>query len=142
MSNQSASQPLPPLPPIPESETLFCALIERLGERAENFRVSTEEVDDELLILFAQQIALILRELPGAVAARDEMEVRRHAHSLAGMGGTIGAPCISVVGEELSHTVKKRQWDKVEALLRQLQVWGAKLQPFLERGQLLNIGEA
>ncbi len=117
--------PSPALAPVSatDTKTLFLPLIPDLERRAAPFCVGSGEMDAEILALFAEQMGEIIRELPVAVRAANEMEVRRHAHSLTGMGGTVGEPEISVVGEELSGAAKAGDFARCGRLAAALQQW-------------------
>ena len=71
-----------PLPtkvsPVTDTKELFVALIPDLDRRAAPFRVGPGEMDKEIMALFGAQMAEIIRDLPGAVRAANETEVRRH----------------------------------------------------------------
>jgi len=108
---------------VPDARMLFTSLIPDLDRRATPFRIDATEMDNEILDLFGQQMAEILRALPVAVRTANETEVRRHAHSLTGMGGTVGEPEISVVGEELSAAAKAGDYARCTRLTSALQQW-------------------
>jgi CheY-like chemotaxis protein/anti-sigma regulatory factor (Ser/Thr protein kinase) len=103
--------------------TLFLDLIPDLAERAEAFRVSGEFVDDAVMAAFERQMASIRTSLKSALDAADEAGIRRHAHSLQGMGGTAGTPEISVIGEELGRSAKAGDFARCTALALRLEDW-------------------
>jgi CheY-like chemotaxis protein len=109
--------------PAPDTNALFTALIPDLVRRSAPFRVGPGEMDAEILALFSAQMAEIIRDLPAAVRAANEAEVRRFAHSLTGMGGTVGEAEISVVGEELSAAAKAGDFARCGRLVGALQQW-------------------
>ena len=111
------------VPAVADAKSLFTPLIPDLARRIAPFRVGAPEMDDEILGMFSQQMAEMVRELPAAVRAANETEVRRHAHSLTGMGGTVGEPEISVVGEELSSAAKSGDYARCARLVAALQQW-------------------
>ena len=111
------------VPPAADARTLFAPLIPDLARRTGTFCVNPMELDPEILELFGQQVEEIVHELPAAVRAANETEVRRHAHSLTGMGGTVGEPEISVVGEELSAAAKAGDFARCGQLVAALQQW-------------------
>ena len=115
------------------ANTLFTALIPDLDRRAAPFRVGPSEMDEEILALFSTQMAEIIRDLPAAVRAANETEVRRFAHSLTGMGGTVGEAEISVVGEELSAAAKAGDFARCGRLVAALQQWIAAFQARLRK---------
>ena len=113
----------PAPPPLPSAEAVFAPLIPELRRLADGYRVNTSEVDAELLDLFIQHLRLVAAALAQAVAARDGKGVRQGAHSLQGMGGTIGAPELSVVGVELSAAVRREDFDRCAGLLTAIREW-------------------
>ena len=115
------------------ANSLFTALIPDLDRRAAPFRVGPGEMDEEILALFSTQMAEIIRDLPAAVRAANETEVRRFAHSLTGMGGTVGEAEISVVGEELSAAAKAGDFARCGRLVAALQTWIAAFQAKLRK---------
>ena len=102
---------------------LFAPLIPDLRRLAEAYRVDTCEVDAELRVLFLQQMQVAVTALAKAVAIRDGDGVRQSAHSLRGMGGTIGAPEISVVGVELSAASRRDDFERCACLLVATREW-------------------
>ncbi|MCX7010804.1 MAG: response regulator [Kiritimatiellaeota bacterium] len=106
-----------------DTKGLFANLIPDLDYRAAAFRVGSGEMDKEIMALFGAQMAEIIRDLPSAVWAANEIAVRRHAHSLTGMGGTVGEAEISVVGEELSVAAKAGDFARCGRLVAALQQW-------------------
>jgi PAS domain S-box-containing protein len=126
LREQGSARPEAPAlvpPPVTDTKALFISLIPDLERRAAPFYIGPGEMDAEILALFSEQMGEIIRELPIAVRAANEMEVRRHAHSLTGMGGTVGEPEISVVGEELSAAAKAGDFARCGRLVAALQQW-------------------
>jgi len=119
--------------PAPDANSLFTALIPDLVRRAAPFHVGPGEMDAEILELFSAQMAELIRDLPAAVRAANETEVRRCAHSLTGMGGTVGEAEISVVGEELSAAAKAGDFARCGRLVTALQQWIAAFQARLRQ---------
>ena len=108
---------------IAPAEPFFAPLIPGLRRLANAYRVSTSEVDAEILDLFVEQLKLVVAALAAAVADRDWNGVRMCAHSLQGMGGTVGAPEISVAGVELSAAAKREEFERCARLLAAIQEW-------------------
>ena len=129
MGPTEASTPLPPA----EVRELFAALIPDLERRVAPFHVGPGEMDAEILALFGAQMAEIVRDLPSAIRAANETEVRRFAHSLTGMGGTVGEAEISVVGEELSSAAKAGDFARCGRLAAALQQWLGAFQQRLQK---------
>ncbi len=101
----------------------FLDLIPDVDLRAQKFRTSWDVADEEILSVFAEQMRLIIRALHGAVEENDADRIRRQAHSLHGIGGTVGFPEISVVGEELSILAKRGDFERCRHLIERLARW-------------------
>jgi HPt (histidine-containing phosphotransfer) domain-containing protein len=125
-TDNPASRPPWPLAP---AEPLFAPLIPGLQHLADAYRVSLDEVDDEILQLFLAQLHQVVPALSQAVVARDEPMIRQAAHSLQGMGGTIGVPELSVVGMELSAAACRADFPRCQALLQALLHWLRQTNP-------------
>ena len=118
--------PQPPGSSIPGQNlgtAYFLDLIPDMVLRAETFRTSWDITDEELMRVFAEQMRLTIHALYGAVENNDADRIRRQAHSLQGMGGTAGAPEISVVGEELSRLAKQGDLERCRHLITRLERW-------------------
>jgi HPt (histidine-containing phosphotransfer) domain-containing protein len=109
--------------PLAPAAPIFAPLIPGLQHLAESYRVNMDEVDDEILQLFLAQLHQVVPALSQAVAARDEQKIRQAAHSLLGMGGTIGVPELSVVGLELGAAARRADFARCQALLQALLPW-------------------
>lgn len=109
----------------------FGELIPNLAARAQEFCTSADAVDAETLRLFAEQMRMAIRALHQALAAGDVAGIRHQAHSLHGMGGSAGAPEISVVGEELSHCAKRGDLARCADLAARLERWQSDWAPTL-----------
>lgn len=96
-----------------------------LDTRSEGFVTDLNVVDEELLDLFVEEINRAVQGLIETVERQDEMGIREHAHTLQGMGGTVGAPEISVLGEELSARARVGDFAKCRHLLAAFQGWRA-----------------
>lgn len=101
----------------------FLEIIPELAARAKTFRTSSKNVNANILRVFAEQMRLTIRALKEAIEAGHEDDIRRQAHSLQGMGGTVGVPEISVVGEELSLLAKRGELDRCRELAIRLDRW-------------------
>jgi len=108
-----------------ESRTreMFQGMITDLDARSRPYSVDSSEVDEELMTLFQEHIRGIVSPLLSAISERSEMDIRREAHSLLGMGGTIGVPTLSVVAEELSAGAKRGDYSRCRELAERLQEW-------------------
>lgn len=98
-------------------------LIPDLAARSEAYRTDFGGMDDTLFLAFLQQIDLAAQGIGEAIAQADEQEVRRHAHTLQGMGGTVGLPEISVLGDVLSTAARAGDFVRCRGLLQALLGW-------------------
>lgn len=101
----------------------FLPLIPDLAARSEAYRTDFGGMDDALLQAFLQQIDLAAQGIRGAITQADEQAVRRHAHTLQGMGGTVGLPEISVLGDVLGTAARAGDFARCRALLQALIGW-------------------
>jgi len=85
---------------VPGNGGWVADLIPGLDGRLAQFLVDTDEVDDELVEVFIEELQRLTDELKAGMAGNDSEMVRMAAHSIKGMGGTIGLPEISVLGLE------------------------------------------
>ncbi len=103
-------------------------LIPDLESRKSQFVVDTEDVDDELIEVFIEEIRRLTNELREGLSQKDLDAVRGAAHSIKGMGGTIGLPEISVLGLEVELMAKDDRLDEavpiVEALVKWMETLG------------------
>lgn len=114
------------MPAFPEralAQKWFAEQIPDLVERSAGFMTDLNVVDDELLALFVEEIDRAVQGLIVTVEAQDVAGIREHAHTLQGMGGTVGAPEISVLGEELSARAREGNFSKCRHLLAAFQGW-------------------
>jgi len=94
-----------------------------LEGRAALFLTDLNVVDEELLELFATEIDGAVTGLFTAVDEKDVAAIREYAHTLQGMGGTVGAPEISVLGDELSLRARAADFSRCRHLLAAFQGW-------------------
>jgi hypothetical protein len=110
-----------------DAGAMFKDLIPAVSERAADYRVSLDVIDEEIFGLFAEQVLKIADPLAAACARGDESAVRAKGHSLEGMGGTVGFPEVSVVGAELSRAAKAHDWARCAGLAERLIRWSRTL---------------
>jgi len=111
------------LPATSLAATWFGDLVDQLEKQAESYQTDLDIMDPEVLELFAEEIREAVAGLQLSVDQRDEQAVRRYAHTLQGMGGTAGAPEISVVGRELSDAAKQNDFERIATFTRALEGW-------------------
>jgi PAS domain S-box-containing protein len=74
--------------------------LERLGLEFETLR--------RMLVRFGDDLSAMLDALRGAVAAQDSAAVARHAHTLAGASGNLGADALRAAAKTLEHAARER----------------------------------
>jgi HPt (histidine-containing phosphotransfer) domain-containing protein len=102
-------------------------LIPGLASRTDQFVVDTDEVDDELVEVFVEEICRLTADLQEGLAKSDREMVRMAAHSIKGMGGTLGLPEISVLGLEIENMAKDDRLPDAQPLVDALARWMATL---------------
>jgi HPt (histidine-containing phosphotransfer) domain-containing protein len=105
------------------AKLIFHEVIADLATRSLEDTRDTSEMDEELLAIFDDYVRTIIPELLLAVTGRRESDIRTHAHSLTGMGGTVGVPTLSVVGRELGAAAKRGDYGHCRVLAEGLNTW-------------------
>jgi len=108
---------------IPRNVDWIAELVPDLSAKAEPFRVDTDEVDDELIEVFIDEIKRLVGELQEGLAANDPELVRMASHSVKGMGGTIGLPEVSVLGLEIENLAKEDRVPDADEMINGLAKW-------------------
>lgn len=108
---------------IPGNTEWIAELIPELEARKGQFVVDTDEVDDELIEVFIEELVRLSGELQQGHETNDMDMVRMAAHSIKGMGGTIGLPELSVLGLEIENTAKEDRLSDAGPLVDGLAVW-------------------
>ncbi|QBG46274.1 Hpt domain-containing protein [Verrucomicrobia bacterium S94] len=98
-------------------------LIPDLEVRKNQFVVDTDEVDDELIEVFVDELHRLSNELKEGLSSENAEMVRIAAHSIKGMGGTIGLPEISVLGLEVENCAKEERLSDARRLVTALGDW-------------------
>jgi len=91
--------------------------------RCEAYQSSIDEIDEEIMGLFVEQMALRLETLEEAVPAREYGAIKRAAHSIKGMGGTVGYAEASVVAEELEFAAAQEDAVRCARNVQRLGQW-------------------
>lgn len=108
---------------IPENTEWVAELIPGLEAKKGPYLVETDEVDDELIEVFIAELKRLSGELSEGLASDDLAMVRMAAHSIKGMGGTIGLPEISVLGLEVENCAKEERLPDAAPLVAGLAEW-------------------
>ncbi len=91
--------------------------------RVEQYIVDTEDVDDELIEVFIEELRRLSVELVQGLETSDDEMVRAAAHSIKGMGGTIGLPEISVLGFDVEAMAKEDRLVDAKPMVDALVSW-------------------
>lgn len=102
-------------------------LIPDVEAKVAPFTVDTDEVDDELVDVFVDEIRRLSGELQDGIDQGNGDMVRMASHSIKGMGGTMGLPEISVLGLEIEDMAKDDRLADAKPLVDALAEWMATL---------------
>ena len=108
---------------LPDNVEWVAGLIPELEARKVQFVVDTDEVDDELIEVFIDELRRLTNELVQGLNENDLGLIRSAAHSIKGMGGTIGLPEISVLGLEIENTAKEERIEDGRPFIEALAHW-------------------
>jgi HPt (histidine-containing phosphotransfer) domain-containing protein len=108
---------------VPGNVDWVAELIPNVADQLDPYVVATDEVDDELVGVFIDEIRRLTAELQEGVRAADTEMIRMAAHSIKGMGGTIGLPEISVLGLEIEKRAKANRPQEAGPLVDALAEW-------------------
>ena len=108
---------------IPGNTEWVAELVPDLDAKKGPFLVDTDEVDDELIEVFIDELRRLTGELQEGLSGSDVEMVRMAAHSIKGMGGTIGLPEISVLGLEVENCAKEDRMSDARPLVDALVGW-------------------
>jgi HPt (histidine-containing phosphotransfer) domain-containing protein len=100
-------------------------LIPDLDGRISQFEVETFEMDDELIAAFCEELERMTGDLQTGLDTPDNELIRVAAHSIKGMGGTMGLPEISVLAQEIELTLRGGQMERCAALCKALINWSS-----------------
>lgn len=105
------------------SRDLLADVIPGLSDLVVEYRVDADLLDEDLYRMFCEQLQQSLSGMRAAVTGADEMTMRRYAHSLEGMGGTMGFPEISVAAVCAGRAAREHDWDRCRLLVERLSQW-------------------
>jgi HPt (histidine-containing phosphotransfer) domain-containing protein len=112
---------------VPGNVGWIAELIPDVMNRVDQYIVDTEDVDDELIEVFIEELRRLTDELVEGVETSNPELVRAAAHSIKGMGGTIGLPEVSVFGFDVEMTAKEDRLADAKPLVDGLVNWVATL---------------
>jgi HPt (histidine-containing phosphotransfer) domain-containing protein len=108
---------------MPGNVEWVAELIPGMEGQLPQFVVATDEVDDELIEIFIEELVRLTGELQEGFQNEDPDMVRVAAHSIKGMGGTIGLPEISVLALTIENAAKEERLADCAALMDGLVNW-------------------
>ena len=94
-----------------------------LDEKIGQFEVGAIDIDDELIEAFCEELALVGGDLQAGLDSSDDEQVHRAAHSMKGMGGTMGLPEISVLAREIELALRADERERFRTLCQVLIAW-------------------
>ena len=97
--------------------------IPNFDARCEVYQSAIDEMDEEIMALFVEQMALRLKALEEAIPAREYGSVKWAAHSIKGMGGTVGYAEVSVVAEDMEFAAAEEDLARCSRNLQRLELW-------------------
>lgn len=108
---------------IPRAIEMVRELVPDLDGRISQFEVETFEMDQELISAFCEELGRVGGDLQAGVDESDDEKIRVAAHSIKGMGGTMGLPEISVLAQEIELTVRAGDQERCRTLCTALVNW-------------------
>lgn len=108
---------------ISRAMELVRKLVPDLDGRIGQFEVETFEMDDELIAAFCEELKRMTDDMQTGLSTSDFEMVRIAAHSIKGMGGTMGLPEISVLAQEIELRLRAGQTERCAALCTELIRW-------------------
>jgi HPt (histidine-containing phosphotransfer) domain-containing protein len=107
-------------------------LVPDLDGRISQFEVETFEMDAELIEAFCEELERVGGDLKSGLDDEDLDRARVAAHSIKGMGGTMGLPEISVLAQEIELTIRADDLSRAKLLGDALFNWS---KTFIESNQ-------
>ncbi|MEI8206436.1 MAG: Hpt domain-containing protein [Kiritimatiellales bacterium] len=98
-------------------------LVPDLDGRIGHFEVEDFEMDDELIAAFCEELDRLSTDLRSGLDTLNDKQTHVAAHSIKGMGGTMGLPEISVLAQEVELTLEAGQKERCEFLSKELISW-------------------
>lgn len=108
---------------IPRAIEMVRELVPDLDGRISQFEVEAFEMDDELIDAFCEELERLGCDLQKGLDESDTEIIRVSAHSVKGMGGTIGLPEISVMAHEIEQSVRADEMGRCRQLCDALISW-------------------
>jgi HPt (histidine-containing phosphotransfer) domain-containing protein len=108
---------------IPRAIETVRELVPDLDGRISQFEVETFEMDDELISAFCEELERVGGDMQAGLDESDHEKIRVSAHSIKGMGGTMGLPEISVLAQEIELTLRACEIERCYRLCAALIGW-------------------
>lgn len=107
----------------------LAATIPDLSARMPRYDTGIGSVDADIFASFLDYLDQLAGELSAALESRALDRVRAIGHSIKGMGGSCGAPEVSVLGEELEIFARAGDAARCRVLVNALRAWRAAAAP-------------
>lgn len=101
----------------------IAGFVPSLESRSEQFIVNTDEIDEELVEIFIEELKRLGGELAEGMALEDSSMIQAAAHSVKGMGGTVGLPEVSVIALEIENLALKDALKEAAPMINALIEW-------------------
>jgi HPt (histidine-containing phosphotransfer) domain-containing protein len=91
-----------------------------------NWKEAFERVEEdedllmELMDLFREEAAALLRSVEGAVGEREGTQVAQAAHTLKGAAGNVGAEEVYELAWQMEQMGREERWEGMEEMCRRL----------------------
>lgn len=108
---------------IPRAIETVRELVPDLDGRISQFEVETFEMDDELIEAFCEELDRVGGDLQAGLDEPENEKIRVAAHSIKGMGGTMGLPEISVLAQEIELMLRGGDQERCNMLCGALIQW-------------------
>jgi len=102
---------------------LLLDAIPDLLSRSVPYTTPTDYLNIDILRSFLSHLDQRLREIEAALRTEDFPCIRSAGHDLKGLGGTCGAPEISVLGEALEEAAQAGDGERCHKLLEAARPW-------------------
>jgi len=108
---------------VPRAIETVRNLVPDLDGRISQFEVETFEMDGELIEAFCEELDRVGGYLQSGLDESDNEKIRVAAHSIKGMGGTMGLPEISVLAQEIELMLRRQDQERCIILCESLIQW-------------------
>ncbi len=114
---------------VAQARQALLAAVPEIGPLESAYRVTAGAPDDELVAALLEHLQGGEARLARAEASGDLAGIAGFAHGLKGMGGSVGLPEVSALGQLLESAATERRAGLVADLLRALRDWRRTAEP-------------